>query len=112
MSFRYILIKQFKNPDQYVYTENVSKTNSGTFWQLSVPNKFVPVYSCPEAGEWCAVYLLNLYLGKLPQEAFVNDIFYLRPLEKTPSDPNTPWYSAVAVGKNSLEKKNCPIFVS
>ena len=100
-------IKRFKNPERYVYvyTENVSKTNSGTFRQLSVPNKVVPVYSCPEAGERCAVYLLNLYLSKLPQEAFVNDIFYLRPLEKTPSDPNTPWYSAVAVGKNALEKK-------
>ena len=98
-------IKRLKNPERYVYTEIVSKTNSGTFQQLSVPNKVVPVYSCPEAGERCAVYLLDLYLSKLSQEAFTNDIFYLRPLEKTPSDPNVPWYSAVPVGKNTLEKK-------
>ena len=88
-----------------MYTENLSKTNSSTFRQLSVPNKVVPVHSCPEAGEQCALYLLNLYLSKLPQEAFINDIFYLHPLEKTPSDSNTPWYSAVAVGKNTLEKR-------
>ena len=51
------------------------------------------------------MYLLDLYLSKLPQEVFANDIFYLRPLEKTPSDPNVPWYSAVPVGKNTLEKE-------
>ena len=51
------------------------------------------------------MYLLDLYLSKLPQEAFANDIFYLHPLEKTPSDLNVPWYSAVSVGKNTLEKK-------
>ena len=27
-------IKRFQDPDRYVYTENVSKTNSGTFKKL------------------------------------------------------------------------------
>ena len=65
----------------------------------------MPVYLCPEAGERCPVYLLDLYLSKLPQKAFENNTFYLRPLDKIPSDANAPWYSAVAVGRNALEKK-------
>ena len=51
--------------------------------------------------------LLDLYLSKLPQKAFTQelDVFYLRPLEKMPSDPNHPWYTNVPVGKNTLERK-------
>ena len=80
-------MKRLSKPDRYVYTENVSKTNSGTFKKLRVPNKVVPVYACPEAGERCAVFLLDLYISKLPPEAFTKDIFYARPLDNTPTDP-------------------------
>ena len=98
-------IKRFRDPDRYVYTENASKTNSGTFRKLHISTKVVPVFACPQAGERCTVYLLDLYLSKLPQEAFTQDVFYLRPLEKMPSDPNYPWYTNVPVGKNTLERK-------
>ena len=98
-------IKWLQDPDRYIYTENVSKTNSGTFKKLHVSTKVVPVFACPDAGERCAVYLLDLYLSKLPNEAFEQDVFYLRPLENIPSDPAKPWYSSVPVGKNTLERK-------
>ena len=98
-------IKRYQDPDRYVYTENVSKTNSGTFKKLHTKSKVVPVFACPEVGERCPVYLLDLYLSKLPTEAFEQDIFYLRPLENIPSDPEKPWYSSVPVGKNTLERK-------
>ena len=73
--------------------------------KLHISTKVVPVFACPQAGERCTVYLLDLYLSKLPQEAFTQDVFYLRPLEKMPSDPNHPWYTNVPVGKNTLERK-------
>ena len=62
------------------------------------------MYACPEAGERCAEFLLDLYISKLPPEAFTKDIFYARPLDNTLSDPSRPWYSASAVGKNLLQK--------
>ena len=61
----------------------------------------------------CLVFLLNLYMKKLPLEfaksnsnkhsqmspddrrtkyAFDNDILYLRPKVTAPSDPEAPWY--------------------
>ena len=88
-------IKRFRQPDRYVYTENVSKTNNGTFKKLHVSNKVVPVFSCPQVGERCAIYLLDLYLSKLPNEAFEQDVFYVRPLQNIPPDPanhGTPPY--------------------
>ena len=98
-------IKRFQDPDRYIYTENVPKTNSGTFKKLHVSTKVVTVFACPEVGERCAVYLLDLYLSKLPNKAFEQDVFYLSPLENIPSDPAKPWYSSVPVGKNTLERK-------
>ena len=88
----------------------MSKTNNGTFKKLHVSNKVVPVFACPEVGERCAVYLLDLYLSKLPNEAFEQDVFYVRPLQNIPPDPAKPWYAAVPVGKNTL-KGSLPSFV-
>ena len=34
--------------------------------------------------------------------AFDNDILYLRPKVKAPSDPEAPWYDEAPVGKNTL----------
>ena len=73
--------------------------------KLHISNKVVPVFACPEVGERCAVYLLDLYLSELPNKAFEQDIFYLRPLKNIPSDPAKPLYSSVPVGKNTLERK-------
>ena len=37
--------------DRYVYYENTSKNRNGSFRQLRVKNKVVPLYPCPEAGK-------------------------------------------------------------
>ena len=98
-------IQRHTNPDRYVYTENVSKNRNGTFKQLHVPNKIVPLYRCPEAGEHCPVHILDMYFSKLPKEALADDIFF-RPLENVPTDSMSLWYSgAQPIGKNTLELK-------
>ena len=99
-------VRRHNNPDRYVYTENVSKTRNGTFKHLHVPNKVVPLFGSPEAGERCPVYILDTYFSKLPKEAFASDIFFFRPLEEIPTDSASPWYSgSQPIGKNTLEHK-------
>ena len=89
-----------------MYTENVSKNRIGTFKQLHVPNKIVPLYRCPEAGEHCPTHILDMYFSKLPKEALADDIFFFRPLENVLTDSMSPWYSgAQPIGKNTLEHK-------
>ena len=94
------------NPDRYEYNEHVSKTRNGTFKKLHVSNKVVSVFQCPEAGNQCPVYVLDLYINKLPPEAITQDIFFFRPLERTPADSTAPWYIASQpVGKTTLDMK-------
>jgi len=84
----------------------VAKNGNGTFKQLHIKNKVVPLFRCHEAGERCPVHILDLYFSRLPEEAFTKDIFFFRALEKVPSDPTSPWYSgSVPVGKNTLHQK-------
>ena len=45
---------------------------------------------------------MDLYLSKLPKFAFDEDILYLHPKRKAPSDPNEAWFDNAAVGKNKL----------
>ena len=91
--------------DRYVYTELVSKTNSGTFKKLHVSSKVVPMFASAEAGERCPVQILDLYYSKLPPQAFESDVFFVRPLENVLADPTKPWYAGTPVGKNTLENK-------
>ena len=81
-----------RDSDKYtcIY-ENVSKNRNGSFKQLHLKGKVVPVFPCQEARERCPVHLLDLYSSKLPEEAKKNDLFYVRPLEKKPIDPGKPW---------------------
>ena len=90
------------NLDGFVYHEYVSTNRLGTYKQLHIPGKKVPVYSCPHAGERCHVHLVKLYLEKLSKDAFESDNFYVRPLEKY--SPSGPWFSAVPVRKHTLFK--------
>ena len=94
-----------RDSDKYVYYENVSKNRNGSFKQLHLKGKVVPVFPCQEARLKCPVHLLDLYISKLPEEAKKNDLFYVRPLEKKPIDPGKPWYSAVPLGKHTLQQK-------
>ena len=63
------------------------------------------MFACPQPGEHCPVHVLDLYFSKLPQEAFKQDILFVRPLENVSDDPTKPWYSSVLVGKNILDTK-------
>jgi hypothetical protein len=47
---------------------------------------------------------MDTYLSKLPPKAHENDLFYLRPLSEAPSNASAPWYAAVPVGKDTLQK--------
>ena len=99
-------IKREHNPDHYMYYENVSKNQNGSFKKIHMKRKVVPVYACPEAGERCPVHILDKYIQKLPQLAIEKDLFYVRPLEVIPTDPLAPWYSAVPVGKTRCTKSS------
>ena len=63
-----------KEPDHYVYVETGSKNRSGGLKELNVENKVVPVYASPAAGERCLVYLLDLYLQKLPPIKYIGSL--------------------------------------
>ena len=95
-------LQRTHNPDGYIYNEYVSKNQAGTYKQLHLQSKVVLIYTCPDAGTRCHVYLLDLYFSKLPQDAIQNDIFYVRPLQEAPTDPTLPWCSAVPIGKHTL----------
>ena len=97
------LVREY-NPDRYVYTEAGSKNKKGTFMEMHIQNKVVPIYSSPKAGERCHVHILDLYLSKLPKDAAEKDVFYLRPLSGVPANPTAPWFQSVPIGRNQLGK--------
>ncbi len=102
---RSLKISQFSRsyePDAYTYTETGSKNRSGSAAQLNLENKIVKIHSTPENHPRCVVFLMDLYLSKLPSYAFENDIFYLKPKRKKPVSSEESWYECVAVGKNKL----------
>ncbi|XP_011403268.1 PREDICTED: uncharacterized protein KIAA1958-like [Amphimedon queenslandica] len=96
-------LKRETGPDRYIYTENSSKNRKGGLRELRLEHKAVPVMADPEAGVRCHVYLLDLYIRKLPSEANMKDLFYCRLLQKTSSELQ-PWYSAVPIGRNMLNQ--------
>ena len=48
------------------------------------------------------MYLLDMYLSKLPFYAFEKDVLYLRPKANTAASDKEPWYDRIPVGKNTL----------
>lgn len=101
---RFLKLSQIKRTDdKYTYYENVSKNRNGSYKQLHVRSKTVPLYPNPDLGDRCPVLILDKYISKLPQSARDKDIFYARPLEKMPTDENAPWYSPVPIGKHTLQ---------
>ena len=70
---RYLKLSQLQclsNPDRYLYTENGSKNHSGCLREGNVENKCVPIISTyDQVGECCHVFLLDLYISKMPQKA-------------------------------------------
>ena len=52
----------------------------------------------------CHVYLFNLYLSKLPVEAFIEDVFCMRLLAIIPACADMPWFLKNRLGQNSCSK--------
>ena len=52
--------------------------------ELQLEHKSVLSYANPDAGVHCHVFLLDLYIVKLPKEAVSKDILYCRPLPSLP----------------------------
>ena len=85
-----------------MYEEHGSKNHPGGLKDLRVENKTIPCFAVPENSPKCLVFLLNLYMKRLPRYAFAEDVLYLRPKPKCPNDPDTPWYEEIPVRKNTL----------
>ena len=58
----------------------------------------------PENNAKCLVFLLDLYLSKLPEYAFKEDVLFLKAKQKAPSDNDQAWYEKAPIGKNTLSK--------
>ena len=97
-------LERSKNPDKYVYSENSSKNRKGGLSELRLEHKSVTIVANPSAGCRCHVFLLDLYISKLPKAAIEKDIFYCQPLPSKPRDSTHPWFAAVPVGRNQLAK--------
>ena len=84
------------------YKEHGSKNRPGGRHQLNLDNKTVVQYATND-GERCHVYLLRLYISKLPESAIQRDIFYMKPKQAIPARASDPWYTNQPMGHNSLE---------
>jgi hypothetical protein len=93
---------RYSDPDRYAYIEHGSKNRSGGLSQLNVTNKVVECVALPENRPKCLVYLLDVYLSKLPPFAFEKGILYCRPKVKFPPNDASFWYECAPVGKNKL----------
>ena len=83
------------------YTEHGSKNRPGGKKQLNLENKTVRQYAQSSSRERCHVYLLKLYLSKLPPSDQERSAFYYKPLTKY--TPTGPWYSTAPLGHNTLK---------
>ena len=83
----------------YEYVELVSKNNQHRFKDINMRNKNVRAYALPD-NERCIVKLLDTYLPLLPHNS---PHFYMRALEKFPSDPNKCCLTNQRVGINGLK---------
>ena len=97
-------LKRFKKPDRYIYSEKASKNRQGGLNQAKVEHKTVTIVVNPTAKERCPVFVLDLYISKLPKAAVENDLFYCKPMSNTPLNESSPWYFNIPVGKNMLSK--------
>ena len=106
--FNFLDVPDPDSPDQMIrcveYTEHGSKNRPGSSHQLNQDNKVVTQFAKPELGDKCHVYLLELYLSKLPDRAVQRDIFYMKAKNRIPDSPGDPWYMDIPMGHNTLGK--------
>ena len=97
-------LQRLSQPDRYLYHENCSKNRAGTFKQLHLDSKVVPIHcTCSSDQQRCHVHILDFYLSKLsPAVVAEEGPFYLRPLSAIPEGDSSPWYTRTPVGRNML----------
>ena len=85
-----------------VYEQHGSKNHPGGIKDFHAENKGVKCYAVADNAPECLVFLLNVYMKHLLKYAFQNDVLYLRPKIKCPSDPDAPKFEEKCVGKNTF----------
>ena len=63
----------------------------------------MPVFQDESIGNHCHVYILDLYLSKIPSSGRAQDVFYLRPKPVSKED-GCPWYSSQRLGRNRISQ--------
>lgn len=91
-----------KSVASYVYLEFGSKNNQGGYASLNLQNKVVRQHE--RDSPRCHVKILDKYLAVIPPDAKENDVFYLKPLSRLPSNPSLPWFTKSPIGKNRLSE--------
>ena len=88
------------------YAEHSSKNRPGGSHQINQENKIVTQFAREDLGDRCHIFLLELYLSKLPVSALqkFNDVFYMKACVRIPDSPSDPWYTDVPMGHNTLGK--------
>ena len=87
-------------PSYLIYTENVSKTNSGGLSHRNVEPKQVIHRANGDNPSRCLVAIFKTYISHCPAER-KSDALYLTPLKKPKSDC---WYSHIPLGHNTLSR--------
>ena len=85
----------------YIYVKNGSKNCSGVA-QMKIEPSYASTNT--ENKERCHVYLLDLYMEKVPKGALSKGAFYLHPVAKVCDIPGSEWYTSIPVRKNMLQK--------
>ena len=88
------------SPPYLVYTENISKNNTGGMAQRKLQPKQVMRHSNTSNQSRCFVHLFKEYVQHCPKERKTT-CFYLTALKKPKGDV---WYSDTPVGHNTLSK--------
>jgi hypothetical protein len=105
-------LKRVAHPPRYVYTAAATDSNHSApdqegltrMWsRKKKPYPAIIVDAVAEKGNRCHVHVLDLYLQRIPPDAFDHDVFYLQPVG-TFKDPAKPWFTTNPLGKNMLTR--------
>ena len=96
------IVEPIDEPPYAVYTENISKNNSGGLAQRKIEAKQVIHHSNTSNPDRCFIRLLMVYIQHCPPAAErKTSAFYLSPIQ----NPKTAvWYTCTPVGHNTLNK--------
>ena len=93
-------LKRVAHPPRYEYTRCVPENQA--IGDL-ISSHTLCIDAKAEKGNRCHVYVLDLYLQKLPIQAFKSDVFYLQPVASF-TDPSKPWFTTSPVGRDCLSR--------